>query len=146
MVYWEKQLQLRYLDMLFLLAILDIYLYLFPYYFSQQCCFLWACERKPGKIIIAAAVMHLIAQFMTMSSYLIQNAPSNIALTFYLKNPVIVIAMIIISLLVSLAFIFYRHTRNDMKQRLWGTYFEFFTVNTILYMLIFFPYLAVYYI
>ena len=123
-----------------------IFIFISLLFFSAMLFFVSWTERNPGKIIIAAAVMHLIAQLMTMSSYLIQNAPSNIALPFYLKNPVIVIAMIVISLLISLAFIFYRHTRNDMKQRLWGTYFEFFTVNTILYMLIFFPYLAVYYI
>ena len=123
-----------------------IFIFIALLFFCAMLFFVSWTERNPHKIIIGSAIMHLIAQIMTMNSFLIQNPPANISLPIYLQNPIIVILLILVSMAISLMFIFFRHTKEEMKQKLWGTYFEFFTVNTMLYMLIFFPYLAVYYI
>ncbi len=123
-----------------------IFIFIALLFFCAMLFFVSWTERNPHKIIIGSAIMHLIAQIMTMNSFLIQNPPTNISLPFYVKNPLIVIAIIVLCMIISLMFIFFRHTKEEMKVKLWGTYFEFFTVNTMLYMLIFFPYLAFYYI
>lgn len=110
-------------------------------FFFSMFFFVGWTERNPHILILIISGAHLFAGLITFSTYL-WNTENIMQLPAYLMNPVIPLALIVLSIAAGLWTVFRGYDANQLKHRLWEAYFQFFAVSAGLYMLIYFPFLA----
>lgn len=110
-------------------------------FFSSMFFFVGWTERNPQKLMLIIAAAHLAAGIITLNSYLLSNQNS-MQLPGYLMNPLLPLGLTFLTVIAGLWTVFRGYDPEQIKHRLWEAYFQFFAVSSVLYMLIYFPFLA----
>ncbi len=110
-------------------------------FFSSMFFFVGWTERNPHILMMIIAAAHLFAAILTLNTYLL-NTQNSMNLPEYLTVPLIPLTLTTLSIAAGLWIVFAGYDKEQLKHRLWEAYFQFFAVSSVLYMLIYFPFLA----